>query len=225
MPVLALELIPLAVASALLPLPLIVTVLLLRSQAGRVAAVAWTAGMAATRLVQGALAALLLDRVFGAAGDGAKGPVVSTLLIVLALLFYALAVRKLANAPDDDAPPPRWMESLESATPGRAFALGCGLMALSVKSWVFTLSAAAAIADARLETSTAALAYVGFVLLAQGLQLLLLALAFLVPARADAVLAWCAEQLDRYSRPLLIAVGLLFGTVFLLEGLAGLGLG
>lgn len=224
MPALALELIPLAVGSALLPLPLIVTVLLLRSTAGRTAAAAWTAGMAGTRIAQGVLAALLLSRVFESAGEGAKGPVVSALLIVLALLFYGLAVRKLANAPDDDAPPPQWMASLEAASPGRAFALGCGLMVISVKYWVFTLGAAAAIADAGLALAPAALAYVGFVLLAQGLQLLLLALAYLVPARADTVLAWCAAQLERYSRPLLIGVGLLFGTVFLLEGLAGLGL-
>lgn len=223
MPALALELIPLAIASAVLPLPLIVTILLLRANAGRAAAVAWTLGMAATRLMQGVLVVLLLDQATKASGDDAKGPIASVLLLVLAVLFFVMAARKLAHAPDDDAPPPAWMAKLEAATPGRALVLGCAFMAISVKYWVFTLSATAAIAAAGIGTATGALAYLGFVVLAQALQIALLLLAFLVPARAEAVLGWASGMLERHSRTLLIIVGLLFGTMFLLEGLAGLG--
>ncbi len=222
MPALALELVPLGIASALIPLPLIVTVLLLRSTAGRGTAVAWVAGQAATRLVQGLLIAFLLDRALGAGGDGGKGPVVSTVLILLAILFYVLAARKALHAPDDDAPPPRWMEKLGAAPPGRAFLMGCGFMVISVKFWVFTLGATGAIAGAGLGIGAAVGAYVLWMLLALALQLALLLLAVVVPSRADAVLASAADLLERYSRPLLISVGLIFGTIFLAEGLSGL---
>jgi len=224
MPVLALELIPLAIASAVIPLPLIVTILLLRTGGGRLAALAWVGGQTAVRLVQGLLIALLLDRASSSEAGGAKsGPVVATALLVLGILFYVLAARKAVKAPDDDAPPPRWMELLDGATPGRAFALGCALMAISVKFWVFTLGATSAIADARLDPAPAAAAFAGFVLLALSLQLALILLAFASPVRADAVLGRVGEALERHNRSLLIAVGLIFGTVFLLEGLAGLG--
>ena len=220
---LALELVPLGIGSALIPLPLIVTVLLLRGSAGRAAAIGWVAGQAAARAVQGLLVALLLERAAGTAGDGGKGPVVSAVLLVLAILFYVLAARKALKAPDDDAPPPRWMDSLASATPGRAFALGCGFMAISVKFWVFTLGATSAIAYADLAFTEAAAVYGLWILIALSIQLALVVLALAVPARADAALARVGDLLERYSGPLLIVVGLLFGTIFLLEGLTGLG--
>ena len=88
MPALALELVPLAIASAIIPLPLIVTVLLLRSASGKTAGAAWVGGQIAARAVQGLLFALVLDRAFAAGGgDGTKGPVVSTVLVILGILF------------------------------------------------------------------------------------------------------------------------------------------
>jgi len=224
MPALALELVPLAIASAIIPLPLIVTVLLLRSASGKTAGAAWVGGQIAARAVQGLLFALVLDRAFAAGGgDGTKGPVVSTVLVILGILFYVLAARKALHAPDDDQPPPRWLTTLEAATPGRAFLLGAGLMAISVKFWVFTLGAAGAIAAADLGLGVSAATYLGWVLVAVSLQLVLVATAVAMPSRADVLLARVGDLLERYSRPLLIAVGLIFGTVFLTEGLAGLG--
>jgi len=224
MPNLILELVSLGIASALIPLPLIVTVLLLRSPSGKALGAAWLGGQIAARLVQGLLIALLLDRAFGAAGDEAKkGPVVSTALIVLGILFYVLAARKALHAPDDDAPPPSWMTKLETATPARAFLFGAALMAISVKFWVFTLSAVGGISYASLDTIPAIVVYLGWTVLASGVQLALLLATVLVPARADALLARVGDLLKRYGRPLLIGVGLLFGTIFLAEGLVGLG--
>lgn len=224
MPTLALELVPLAIASALIPLPLIITVLLLRSKAGTAAGMAWVGGQIAARIVQGLLIALLLDSAYGAAGDDAKkGPVIATLLIVLGVLFYVLAARKALHAPDDDQPPPQWMTSLEAAPPERAFLLGSGLMVISVKFWVFTLGATGAIANAGLDLGASVAAYLAWVLGAVSVQIALVLAALVVPSRADVLLARVGDLLERYSRPLLIAVGLIFGTVFLTEGLAGLG--
>jgi threonine/homoserine/homoserine lactone efflux protein len=224
MSALVLELIPLGVASALIPLPIIVMVLLLRSPAGKAAGAAWIAGQAVARLAQGLLVALLLDRALGSSGDDAtKGPVVATVLLVLGILFYVLAARKALHAPDDDDPPPGWLAALSSATPSRAFLMGAGLMAISVKFWVFTLGATSAISHASLDPVPAIAVYIGWTVLACSLQLALLLATVLAPSRAEALLARIGELLSRYSRPLLIAVGLIFGTVFLAEGLVGLG--
>ena len=54
------SLIPLIVGGALVPIQIIVTTLLLRSKAGKVAAAAWVAGMTTLRLAQGLVFGLLL---------------------------------------------------------------------------------------------------------------------------------------------------------------------
>lgn len=225
MSLLTLELVSLGVASALIPLPLIVCVLLLRGRAGRTAAMGWVAGQTLARLVQGVLIVLVLGRVSESAGGGdTPGPFVSAVLIVLAVLFYVLAARKALKAPDNDAPPPGWLEQLGSASPGRAFLLGAGLLAISVKLWVLTLGATGAIAEARLDIATSVLAYLGFMVLALSLQAALLLVAVVAPAMAERLAVRIGDLLERYSRHILIVVGLVFGTVFLLEGLAGFGL-
>ena len=223
MPLLAVELIPLGIASALIPLPLIVTVLLLRSPTGKAAAAAWLGGQIAARLVQGLLIALLFDRAYGASDGAKKGPALSAVLIVLGILLYVLAARKALHAPDDDAPPPSWMTSLEAATPGRAFLLGAGLMAISVKFWVFTLGATGGIAYAGLDPAPSIAVYLAWIVLACSVQFALLLAAVVAPSRADALLARVGDLLGRYGRPLLVVVGLLFGSIFLSEGLVGLG--
>ena len=90
-------LLPLIVASALVPVQITLTVLLLRSSVGTAAA--WVGGMTATRLVQG----VLFGVVFAGAGalsgsqDG-PGPVVSVVLLVVALLFLTKAAKLLLAA-------------------------------------------------------------------------------------------------------------------------------
>jgi hypothetical protein len=51
----------------------------------------------------------------------------------------------------------------------------------------------------------------------------MLAVAFLAPNRAEAMLGRLSSALDRHGRSLLAGVSLVFGAWFLLKGLAGLG--
>ena len=61
-------------------------------------------------------------------------------------------------------------------------------------------------------------------LLAQGLHFAIVGVAFVAPARAEAFLASFSVFLERYDRPILVGFSLVFGTWFLLQGLAGLGI-
>ena len=47
--------------------------------------------------------------------------------------------------------------------------------------------------------------------------------AFAAPARADVALGRFSVLLERYNRPIMIVLGLVFGTWFLVKGLSGLG--
>lgn len=146
-------LIPLAVATAVLPIQIAITILMLRSAGGRSKAGALIAGMTLVRLLQYAVFGAILAPAMDDAETGTS-PVEGALLLVVAVLLLVSAARKLASQPDEDAPPPRWMTMADAITAGRAFLMGAGLVALSPKLWAFTLGAIGAIRDAGLDSAT-----------------------------------------------------------------------
>jgi hypothetical protein len=220
-------LIPLVVGSAIVPIQIIVTILLLRGPGGRIVGLAWVGGMTAVRLLQGLVFGLILgsrSTGSGTAEDDGSSVIVSLVLLVLAVLFYVVVAKQLLRQPDEDAPPPRWMAMLDGVTPGRAFAMGFGLLAIGAKFWVFTLGAIGAIGAAELGQPDATIAFLLFVLLAESIHLAAVGFAFAAPARADVALGRFSVLLERYNRPIMIVLGLVFGTWFLVKALSGLGI-
>jgi hypothetical protein len=218
------SLIPLIVGSALVPVQIVVTVLLLRSSAGRFTAVAWVAGMTTVRLAQGVVFGLVLGSATDA-GSSADGPgtAASLLLLVVAIVFYVSAVKQLLREPDEDAPAPRWMAALEGIAPAKAYLMGAGLLVVSVKFWVFTLGAIAAIEEAAMGQTASVVTYLVFVVLAQSVTLVIIGIAYVMPHRAATLLDGISSFLSRNNRVIVIAIGAVFGTWFLLKALDGLG--
>jgi hypothetical protein len=218
-------LLPLIVASALVPVQITLTVLLLRSSVGTAAA--WVGGMTATRLVQG----VLLGVVFAGAGalSGSQegpGPVASVVLLVVALLFLTKAAKLLlggGGADDEDAQPPRWMKLTESITAGRAFVLGAAYVAVAAKLWVFTLGAIAAIDEAGLGSAASVALFLLFVALAEAIPIAFVAYAALAPSSSQVMLARVSAWLENNNRVIVIVLGFVFGAWFLLKALQGLG--
>jgi len=219
------SLLPLIVGSALVPIQYVITTLLLRSRAGKVTAVAWVAGMTVVRLAQGLVFGLIIGSSTsdGGTSDGPSSAT-SLLLLAVAILFYVAALKQLLGHPDEDAPPPKWMAMVEEATPGKAFLLGLGVLAIGAKFWVFTLGAIAVIGDAGMDRPASITTFLLFVVLAESLQLALLVVAYVLPDRSSAILDRLASLLERYNRILVIGLGLVFGSWFLIKALSGLGL-
>ena len=215
---------PLAVTTAVLPVQLTVTILMLRSPGGRSRAGAWIGGMTVVRLLQYAVFGLVLER---AVDDGKPGtsPVEGALLLVVGVLLLVSAARKAANQPDEDAPPPRWMTMADGASPGGAFLMGAGLIAFSPKLWAFTLGAIGAIGDAQPSPVEGWIVFAAWVVMAQALHLLAWVSAVLAPKRAAVLLGRAGAALERNSRPLVIGVSGVFGVWFLLKALAAFGVG
>ena len=217
-------LLPLVVASALVPLQITLTVLLLRASVGTAAA--WVGGMTATRLAQG----MLFGVVFAGAGalsgsqDG-PGPVVSVVLLVVALLFLTKAAKLLLGGGDDDedAQPPKWMKLTESVTAGRAFLFGAGYVAIAAKLWVFTLGAIGAIDEAGLGSAASIALFLLFVALAEAIPIAFVAYAALAPSSSQILLGRVSAWLEKNSRVIVIVLGFVFGAWFLLKALQGLG--
>ena len=219
------SLIPLIIGSALVPMQIVITTMLLRARTGRMTAVAWLAGMTVVRLGQGLVFGLILggskDAASGASGSSTA---LSLLLLVVAILFYVTALKSLLNHPDEDAPPPKWMAMVESITPGKALGLGAGMLLISAKFWVFTLGAIAAIGAANLGQGPAVLAFLAFVVLAESIHIALVGIAFAMPARSAAMLDAIVGFLARHNRVIMIVLGAVFGTWFLVKALTGLGI-
>lgn len=217
---------PLIIGSALVPIQIVVTILLVRSPHGVRTAGAWVAGMATFKLIQG----LLFGFVFGSStlesDEAPQGPgiAVSVLLLVVAIIFYVTALKQLLAKSDPDAPPPSWMTMLDSLRPGKAFLLGMGMMAIGAKFWVFTLGAVGAISDAQLEVALAVATFVLFVLLTQLVNIAVLAVDVLAPHRSEGLLGAASAWLSTNNRIIMIVLGLVFGSWFLIKSLSGLGI-
>ena len=174
------------------------------------------------RLVQG----VLFGYVFGAAADayGESGSnlITSTLLLVVGLVMLISAVTKWRKEADPDAPPPKWMAVLGGLSALQAFGVGALLMALSIKQWVFTLSAIAVIEQGELSHAGNVLAYLLFVVAAQSLVLAPILVSAVAPTQAARMLDAMQGWLERNSRVIVIAVLLIFGVWLLWKGINGL---
>jgi len=150
------------------------------------------------------------------------GTAAATLLLVLGILLWITAIRTLLKTDDPDEPPPAWMARLRQASPLAAFAIGAALITIAAKQWVFTLGALGIIGEQTLGRRDAWVAYLLFVLGAELLLLLPLAVSALAHERSDDLLERVAAWLERNTRPIKITVSIVFGSYFLWKGITGL---
>jgi threonine/homoserine/homoserine lactone efflux protein len=219
------SLLPFIIGSALVPLQIILYILLLKSpHQGALKAFAFVGGMTIIRLLQGLVFGLILaDSAADTAEDyGGKSPIVLTLLLVLGILLLISAYRKWRKEDDPDDPPPKWLTMVDSFSPLKAFTIGFGLLLIGPKFWVFTLGAIGVIGEAQLEQPSSTFAYLLFVLLAQSLLIFLLLVRIFLPAHSKSMLEAISAWLNRYNRPILITVSLIFGLYFFYQGASGL---
>lgn len=216
------ELAPFVLGSMVVPAPLLVTLLLLRSS--RWTAAAWLAGMTVARLAQGAIFGVVLTDTSGGADSPAwRDATVAVVLLVVAVLLFTTAAKQLVAGDDPDAPPPRWMAMIDSVRPGKAFAFGVGFLAVSVKFWVFTLGAISVIQEAEVGQRAGIATYVAFALLAILPQLLALGAMLVAPGPSRSFVDGCVDWLRHNNRIVVTVVGFVFGTWFLVKALVDLG--
>lgn len=219
---LLLDLLPLILAAALVPLYPILLLLVLLGEGGLRTAIAFVAGLLAVRLAQG----VLFGWVFGAAAEAYPddGPqlIAATLLLVVGLLLLLAAFKKWRKQPDPDEPTPQWMAALGQLFSLKALGAGAAIMAVDVKQLVLTLTAIDLIQGAALGAATAAAVYLFYTLVVQMFVLLPLLAYAVAPQRADKPLRAAQGWLERNNRPILIGVSLVFGLWFLAKGVTGL---
>jgi threonine/homoserine/homoserine lactone efflux protein len=215
------ELIPLVFAAAITPGLIIVVILMLEGAGGVGRAGAFVAGAITLRLVQG----LLFGSIVGTrveASDEDSLLIGAVLLSILGLLLLIAAFRIWSKEEDPDAPPPAWMQALSKMGAGRAYLIGMAAMALSAKQWVFTISAVQVILYQDLAQSTNWLLFIGFVLVATLPLLLPVLVCLVMPKRAQPLIERWRAWLDVNQRGIKVAVSVIFGLLFLYQGVKGL---
>ncbi|MFN8036139.1 MAG: GAP family protein [Acidimicrobiia bacterium] len=216
------EVLPLAIAAAISPFPIIGVVLMLVTPRARVNGPLFIAGWAVGLAAVGAIG-LVLANALGASDDGAPSDGANTLQIVLGVLLIAFAVRQWRKRPKPGEEPamPKWMDAVQDFTPAKAVGTGVVLSAVNPKNLILALSAAVAIATTDLSVSEQALAYLAFALVASLGVVTPVVVYFTMGDRADRTLAGLKTWLAHNNAAIMAVIFLVIGAKVLGQGIAG----
>jgi Sap, sulfolipid-1-addressing protein len=209
-------LVVLAVGGSIAPPLLLLTTLFLGSRRPLPNAAALALGYFTTCAAIGIVGLTL----FGDAESTAStiGRVIS---VMVGGMLVVLGLRSLLIAPDPEAQPPRWMESISSMSPPKAFGVGMALFPIQIKNLAIFVACINLIAAASLSLRGSTMA-LGLVLLVFAIPVLaLIGLYAAVTQRASDVLASLRAWMEKNSRAITVVLCFVFGAFFLLRGLWG----
>ena len=217
------EVLPLAVAIAIFPVPVIAVVLLLATEGGRLKGVAFVLAWFAGLVAVGGLVLLLAGGADASEG-GERAPWVDVLLLGLGLLLLAAAVRQWRDRPaeGEEPPTPGWMRTVDDFTAAKAGATGFALAALNPKNLALTAAAAAEIAGVGLAAGEQIAVLLAFAVLASLGVLAPLVLSLTLGDRARGPLAGARDWMGRQNAAIMSVLFLLIGAKLIGDAISGL---
>ena len=213
------ELLALVIGAAVVPLSVVITLVLLLGRAGRLRATAFIAGGITVQVAQGLLFGYLLRGAIKAGGSGAHRFVPFLFLMAGIVLLCSLVFTWRGGSPDVAAKP-NWLTKFGNVSALGAFSIGALLAIIKINQWAFILSAVAVIDEAQLGWTRSIIAYIGFVIAANGLLLAPVILSLVAPVRARGLLDTTHRWMVRNNRGITIVISLAFGLWFLWMGIA-----
>jgi threonine/homoserine/homoserine lactone efflux protein len=216
------DVLPLAVAVAVFPVPVIAVVLVLGSERGTAKGLAfvlaWAVGLAAVGAI-----GLLLAGATDASEGGEPATWVSVLLLGLGVLLLALAVKQWLSRPRADEEPavPGWMRTVDDFTVARAGGAGFALSGLNPKNILLTAAAAAEIAEVGLSAGKQAAVLSAFVVIASAGVLTPLLLSLALGERSRDVLEGIRGWMARNNAVIMAVLFLLIGAKLIGDAIAG----
>jgi Sap, sulfolipid-1-addressing protein len=210
-----------AIGVAISPVPIIAVILMLFSQRARVNGPAfllgWVVALAALSTV-----VYVISHDGNVATSSTAADSVSWGKIVLGVALLALARRNWRKrpAPGEEAAMPKWLASVESVSPLKAFGLAVVLAAVNPKNLILTLGAAAGLAQVPgLSTSDAVVSLAVFVVLASVTIAGPVLYALFGGERAQASLNSAKAWLTANNAAVMAVLFLVFGVDLIAKGL------
>jgi Sap, sulfolipid-1-addressing protein len=214
------EVLPFAIGIAISPIPIIAVILILFSNRAKVNGPAFLAGW----VIGLAVASGVVYAVSQAASvgtDSSSSDTVSWGKVVLGALLLGLARRNWAKRPKPGETPvmPKWMATVESITPVKAFGLAVLLSVVNPKNLILAVGAAAGLGQLDLSTGDAVVALAVFVVVAS------LSVGFAViyelvgGARAKATLDELKGWMTEHNNAVMAVLFLVFGVVLISKGI------
>ena len=216
------DILPLAIAAAISPFPIIGVVLMLVTPRARVNGpmfvVGWLVGLAVVGTI-----GLTVASAAGASNNGAPSDGANTTQIVLGalLLLFALRQWRKRPRPGEPEPMPKWMDAVEGFTPLKAGGAGVVLSAVNPKNLLLTLAAATTIASTSLSTGDQVLVYVVYVLIATIGVAAPVVIYFAMGERSQPMLDNLKTWLAHNNAAIMAVIFLVIGAKVLGQGIAG----
>jgi threonine/homoserine/homoserine lactone efflux protein len=214
------EVLPFAIGIAISPVPIIAIILILFSDRARVNGpsflAGWVIGLAAVSAV-----VYLVSDAANASTDTTSSDTISWGKIALGVLLLGLARRNWAKRPKpgETAALPKWMATVESITPVRAFGLAVLLSVVNPKNLVLAVGAAAGLGQLGLDTEDAVVALVVFVALASLSILFAVVYELAGGERARASLDEMKGWMTEHNAAVMAVLFLVFGVVLISKGI------
>ena len=215
------NLLPIAVAVALSPIPIIAIIVMLGTKDARrngpAFAAGWVLGLSAVSLI-------VLFVLGGASTpDSAASTTVNWGQVGLGLLFFGMARRQWAKRPakGEAAEMPAWLETVDHIGPGKAFSLGIALSAVNPKNLALTAAAAASIAQVGLSDQQELVAVAVFVVIGSLTVAGPVLFTLLAPQKSVKPLAVMQEFMAHNSAVIMMVILVLIGAKMLGSGLGG----
>ena len=216
------DILPLAVAVGIFPVPIITVVLVLGSDRGTAKGLAFVLAWCIGLFAVGGIV-LVLAGAAEASDEGEPATWVNVLLLGLGLGLMAAAVKQWRGRPSSggEAPTPGWMRRIDEFTIAKAGGAGFALSALNPKNLLLTLAAAAEIADVGLSAGREVALLGGFVFVASAGVLTPLVLVLALGDRSRELLEGLRAWLARYNAVIMGLLFLLIGAKLLGDAVSG----
>jgi hypothetical protein len=214
------EVLTFAIGVAISPVPIIAVILMLFSQKARVNGPAFLAGWVLALAVISTVAYVIADESDASTSSSASDTI-SWGKIVLGALFLLLAARQWRNRPAPGVEPemPKWMQGIDSFSPGKALGLGVLLAGVNPKNLILTLGAATGLAQLGLSTGDAVGSIVVFVVVAS-LTIAVPVVYYLVGGeKAKTALDSLKRWLGMHNAAVMTVLFLVFGVDLIAKGI------
>jgi threonine/homoserine/homoserine lactone efflux protein len=210
----------LAAAVAVSPLPIVAVILILATPRGRLNgslfALGWVAGLAVLGAVM-----LAIGGPGGASAAGHPAVWVGALKLALGVLLILFGVRLWRRRPADpaQAQPPKWMAAIDRFTPLKILGLGLVLSAANAKNAPLTIAAGASISSAGIPVGQQIGTLAAFVVIASLGVLTPLGVYLIMGERAKTVLGSWRNWAVRHNVAVMAVLFFVLGLKLLGDGI------